>query len=271
MLPTKFWAEMTWPDFQQADMSEVVAVLPLAAIEQHGPHLPVGVDAMINDGYVRRAAEKVPDDLPALFLPLQPVGVSIEHSEYPGALTLSVAGAIRAWTEIGDSVARTGCRKLIVMNSHGGNVAAIDAVAMDLRLRWRMLAINASWRRLGYPEGIFSPREMAYGVHAGDAETSLMLAFRPDAVRMAQARDFPSAAEAMEREFALLRTKPPLGFAWMASDLNPDGVVGEADKASAVKGEAAADYGADRFIALLRDVCAFDLSRLAAGPLGQTR
>ncbi len=98
-----------------------------------------------------------------------------------------------------------------------------------------------------------------------------MLAFRPDAVRMAQARDFPSAAEAMEREFALLRTKPPLGFAWMASDLNPDGVVGEADKASAVKGEAAADHGADRFIALLRDVHAFDLSRLAAGPLGQTR
>ena len=157
MLPTKFWAEMTWPDFRRADMSEVVAVLPLAAIEQHGPHLPVGVDAMINDGYVRRGAEKVPGDLPVLFLPLQPVGVSVEHSEYPGALTFSVAGAIRAWTEIGDSVARTGCRKLIVMNSHGGNVAAIDAVAMDLRLRWRMLAINASWRRLGYPEGISPP------------------------------------------------------------------------------------------------------------------
>ena len=86
-----------------------------------------------------------------LFLPLQAIGVSDEHSEYPGTLTLSAETAIRAWTEIGDSVARAGCRKLIVMNSHGGNVPAIDAAALDLRRRWQMLAINASWRRLGYP------------------------------------------------------------------------------------------------------------------------
>ena len=271
MPPTRFWSDMTWPDFQRADMSKVIAVLPLAAIEQHGPHLPVGADAVINEGYVQRAAQRIPDDLPVLFLPLQPVGVSSEHSEYPGTLTISVESAIRAWTEIGDSVARAGCRKLVVMNSHGGNVAAIEAVTFDLRLRWRMLAIHASWRRLGYPDGLFSAREAAHGVHGGDAETSLTLAFRAGAVRMSQARDFPSAAESMERDFALLRAKPPLGFAWMASDLNPDGAVGEADKASAAKGEAAADHGVERFIALLRDAQAFDLSRLAAGPLGAAR
>ena len=271
MLPTRFWADMTWPEFQRVDMSLVIAVLPVAAIEQHGPHLPVGVDAVINDGYVKLAAQKTPDDLPVLFLPLQPAGVSGEHSEYPGTLSLSVESAIRAWTEIGDSVARAGCRKLVVMNSHAGNVAAIEAVTQNLRLRWRMLAVHAAWRRLGYPESLFSAREMAHGIHGGDAETSLMLALRPESVRMGQARDFVSAAESMERDFALLRSKPPLGFAWMASDLNRDGVVGEADRASAGKGAAAIDYGVERFIALVRDVHAFDLSRLAPGPLGPAR
>jgi creatinine amidohydrolase len=269
MLPTRFWAEMTWPDFQRADMRRVIAVLPLAAIEQHGPHLPVGVDAMINDGCLGRAAAAIPDDLPVLFLPPQPVGVSVEHSEYPGTLTLSAECAIRAWTEIGDSVARAGCRKLVVLNSHGGNGAAIEAVTQALRARWRMLAVHASWRRLGYPDGLFSAREMAHGVHGGDAETSLMLALCPQAVRREEARDFASAAEAMERDFALLRSKPPLGFAWMAGDLNDGGAVGEAGLASAAKGEAAVQYGVSRFVALLRDVQAFDLSRLASGPLRQ--
>ena len=271
MLQTKFWAEMTWPDFQRADMMKAIAVLPVAAIEQHGPHLPVGVDAFINDGHIARAAAKIPDDLPVLFLPTQMVGVSGEHADYPGTMTLSPETAIRAWTEIGDSVARAGCRKLIVMNSHGGNVPAIDAAALTLRMRWGMLAINASWRRLGYPERLFSSRETMHGVHGGDAETSLMLAFRPEAVRMSEARDFSSAAEAMERDFTLLRAKPPLGFAWAASDLNAGGAVGEADKASAEKGEAAAEFGVARFVALLRDVHAFDLGRLAPGPLGVRR
>src|SRR5271165_4100875 len=243
MAPTKFWAEMTWPDFQRVDVSKVIAVLPLAAIEQHGPHLPVGVDAFINEGCVKRAATRIPEDLSVLFLPLQMIGVSGEHAEFPGTLALSTETAIRAWIEIGDSVARIGCRKLIVMNSHGGNVPAIEAVALSLRMRWRMLVINASWRRLGYPDGLFSAREAAHGVHGGDAETSLILALRPETVRMPQARDFPSVGEMMEREFAILRAKPPLGFAWMAGDLNPEGVVGEANEASAVKGETALDYG----------------------------
>jgi creatinine amidohydrolase len=131
-----------------------------------------------------------------------------------------------------------------------------------------MLAINASWRRLGYPEGLFSARETTHGIHGGDVETSLTLAFRPGAVRVTEARDYANAAQSMERDFALLRAKPPLGFAWLASDLNADGAMAEADRASTAKGEAAADYGVERFIALLRDAHAFDLARLSAGPLG---
>ncbi|MGD0186769.1 MAG: creatininase family protein [Roseiarcus sp.] len=268
MLPTKFWAEMSWRDFSGADMSKVVAVLPVAAIEQHGPHLPVGVDAFINEGYLKRAVARLPADLPVLFLPLQQIGKSDEHVEFPGTLTQSMETLTRAWTEIGESVARSGCRKLIFMNSHGGNSAVIDVVARELRLRRHMLAVHASWRRLGYPDGLFSARERAHGIHGGDEETSLMLAFRPDAVRMAEARDFVSAAASMEREFKQLRATQPIGFGWMASDLNESGAVGDAAAATAAKGEACAEHGADAFVDLVRDVVAFDLARLVAGPIG---
>ncbi|HWY82370.1 MAG TPA: creatininase family protein, partial [Roseiarcus sp.] len=174
MLPTKFWAEMSWRDFAVADMSKVVAVLPVAAIEQHGPHLPVGVDMFINEGYFATAVKRVPDDMPVLILPTQAIGKSNEHVEYPGTLTFSLETITRAWTEIGDSVARTGCRKLIFMNSHGGNVPVIDAVARELRVRHRMLAVHAAWHRLGYPAELFSAQELAHGIHGGEAETSLM-------------------------------------------------------------------------------------------------
>ncbi|MBV8471870.1 MAG: creatininase family protein [Hyphomicrobiales bacterium] len=268
MLPTKFWAEMTWRDFQGADMSKVVAVLPVAAIEQHGPHLPVGVDTFINQGYLDRAIQRLPADLPVLFLPVQAIGKSNEHIEFPGTLTLSAETITRAWIEIGESVARAGCRRLIFVNSHGGNVPIIDIVARELRVRRRMLAVHASWSRFGYPEGLFSARERTYGIHGGDAETSLMLAFRPETVRMAEARDFVSLAETMSNEFQQLHVTQPNGFGWMSNDVNEFGAVGEADKATAAKGEAAAERGADAFVALLREVAAFDLARLGKGPLG---
>ncbi len=269
MLPTKFWAEMSWRDFAAADMSKVVAVLPVAAIEQHGPHLPVGVDTFINEGYLATAVKQIPDDMPVLILPIQAVGKSNEHIEYPGTLTFSLETVTRAWTEIGDSVARTGCRKLIFMNSHGGNVPVIDVVVRELRIRHRMLAVHAAWHRLGYPADLFSAQERAHGIHGGEAETSLMLAFRPKTVRMSEAQNFVSSAIGIEQEFRQLRVTQPIGFGWMASDLHPLGTAGDASKATAEKGEACAENGAAAFLDLLRDVVAFDLARLNDGPLGR--
>ena len=267
-MPTRFWAEMSWRDFAAADMAKTVAVLPVGAIEQHGPHLPVGVDAFIGEGCLQRTIARLPADWPVLVLPPQTIGASDEHAEYPGTLTLRFATLVGVLTAIGEGVARAGCRKLVFINAHGGNVPAIDAAGLTLRARHAMLCVHASWRRLGYPDGLFSERERVYGVHGGDVETSLTLAFRPDSVRMDRARDFASAGEAMAAEFKRLRAAQQLGFAWMASDLNSDGAVGEAASATAAKGEAAADHGADALVELLRDVIAFDLARLAAGPLG---
>jgi creatinine amidohydrolase len=266
--PRRLWAEMSWRDFEAADMAKTIAVLPVAAIEQHGPHLPVGVDMFIMEGYVRQAMARCPADLPVLFLPIQAIGKSNEHGEYPGTLTLSAETAIRAWTEIGDSICKTGCRKLVIVNSHGGNVPLIDIVARELRVRHQMLVVTASWHRFGYPDGLFTPQERVHGIHAGDAETSLMLAFRPDTVNEDALDNFVPQSLAIERDFLWLRATQPIGFGWMSQDLSGEGAMGNAAAATRDKGEACADYGATAFVELLRDVEAFDLGRLARGPLG---
>src|ERR1700752_2807156 len=124
MLPKPDWAEMTWADFTPADTVRWIAVLPLAAVEQHGPHLPLGVDSFIAEAYLARVHALLPADLPVSFLPLQKIGQSDEHIEFPRTLTLSAATVIRAWTEIGESLSRPGVRKLVLVTSHGGNVSA---------------------------------------------------------------------------------------------------------------------------------------------------
>jgi len=266
-LPTRYWAEMTWTDFEAADMAEVIAVLPVAATEQHGPHLPLGVDTFIMEGYLERVAARLPEDLPVLFLPVQTIGVSIEHHDFPGTLSLSAATLIATWVELGACVARTGCRKIVLANAHGGNVPILDVVAHELRAKYAMFAVMATWHRFGYPDGLFSEAEKLHGIHAGDIETSLMLSFRPELVRPEALADFPSESTAFEAEFTWLRTGRPTGFGWMSQDLSPTGAMGDARAATEAKGEASADYGATAFIELLQDVADFDLKRLADGPL----
>ena len=268
MPQTRFWAEMTWTDFQARDMARTIAVLPLAATEQHGPHLPLGTDTFIMEGYIARVVPRAPDELAVLFLPVQNCGLSIEHTDFPGTLSLPAEPLISAWTKLCECVHRTGCRKLVLLNSHGGNSAILDILAHDLRARLGMLVVLASWRRFGAPDGLFSPHETTHGIHAGEIETSLMLNFRPDLVRDEEAADFQSQSVEMEREFNWLRSGRPTGFGWMSQDLSASGAMGNAAAANARKGEACADYGATAFIELLRDIGGFDLSRLRPGPRG---
>jgi len=272
ILPKRDWLEMTWPEIAEAGAAtgRWIAVLPLAAVEQHGPHLPLGVDSFIAEAYLARVRKILPDALPVTFLPLQRIGVSVEHLAYPGTLTLSAATAIAAWTELGESLARAGLRKLVLVTSHGGNVAAMELVARDLRARHRMLAVTVGWHRFGYPDATFSGEERKHGIHAGDIETSLMLAAMPQTVRMEKAPKATPASVEMAREFKWLGAYRPAGFAWMTQDLHPTGAVGDATLASAAKGEAALEHGANAFVELLREVDRFDLSRLREGPLKET-
>jgi creatinine amidohydrolase len=262
-LPKRDWMEMTWQEIAGATTARWIAVLPLAAVEQHGPHLPLGVDSFIADAYLKRARDILPADLPVTFLPIQRIGISTEHLAFAGTLSLSASTAIAAWTELGESLARAGLRKLVLVTSHGGNVAAMELVARDLRARFGMLAVTVGWHRFGYPEGAFSAEEKKHGIHAGDIETSLMLHFRPDLVDMSKAKLFPSKAAEMEKGYKHLRPADQHGFGWIAQDINPDGAAGDASAATAEKGRLTAEHQADGFIALLRDVARFPLSELA--------
>jgi len=260
---------MTWQDIATAGAATArwIAVLPLAAVEQHGPHLPLGVDSFIAEAYLARVRKILPDELPVTFLPVQRIGVSVEHLAYPGTLTLSAATAVATWTELGESLARAGLRKLVLVTSHGGNVSAMELVARDLRARLRMLAVTVGWHRFGYPDGTFSGEEKKHGIHGGDIETSLMLAAIPESVRTEASPNATPATVAMAGEFKWLGAYRPAGFAWMTQDLNATGAIGDATLASAAKGEAALAHGAQAFVELLSEVDRFDLTRLREGPL----
>jgi len=270
-LPNRDWMEMTWQEIAGAETGRWIAVLPLAAVEQHGPHLPLGVDTFIAEAYLARVRAILPEDLPVTFLPVQRVGVSVEHLAYPGTLTLTPTTAIAAWTELGDSLARAGLRKLVLVTSHGGNVAAMELVARDLRARLGMLAVTVGWHRFGYPDGTFSDDEKKHGIHGGDIETSLMLAALPGTVRMDKAPNATPATIAMAREFKWLGAYRPAGFAWMTQDLNATGAIGDATLARAEKGKAALERGAEAFVELLGEVDRFDLARLRDGPLAEPK
>jgi len=249
------WLSLTTQEFSRAR----IAVLPVAAVEQHGPHLPVGTDTYIAEAYLARVRALLPQDLQVAILPVQQVGASDEHRAFRGTLTLSPETALRTLVEIGESVHRAGIGKLVIINSHGGNIALIDVAARQLRVRHGMLAVHASWGRFGYPDGLFSEAEHTHGIHGGGVETSIMLAAFPALVAGEKIANFVPATVAMEQDYKHLRADFPVGFGWMTQDLHASGAVGDASLATAKKGEAALDHGARAFVELLRDVERFEL------------
>jgi creatinine amidohydrolase len=266
LLPPRDWTDIRWPEIAAAEAARWIAVLPLAATEQHGPHLPIGTDIMIAQAYLARVRELLADNTPATFLPLQPVGISTEHIDYPGTLTLPTEVALKTWMALGESVARAGIKKLVMVTSHGGNSAAMSLVAQDLRARCGLLAVTTGWFRFGAPEGLFSPDELRHGIHGGAWETSIMLARYRRHVNSDKIADFRPASIAMEKQYRWLSAHRPAPFAWQTQDLHVSGGVGDATAASAEKGERLLDHGARAFCELLAEVDNFDVKRLSRGP-----
>jgi len=255
----RFWGELKSSEFAALDPHTTVAVLPVAAIEQHGPHLPVMTDTAIMQGMIDTVLARLPEELAVLFLPIQTIGKSNEHLRHKGTITFSAENLLRVWFEIGEALHRAGLRKLVIVNSHGGNAEVIAILARELRVRLGMLAVATQWRRFGLPPDTYAAYDATYGIHAGDIEASLMLHFRPDLVDMAKAKRFPSRAAEIEKAFTHLRPIGTHAFGWIADDLNPDGAVGDAAAGTADKGRRTAEFQADGFIALLRDVERFSV------------
>ncbi len=266
-LPRRFWHEMTSADFALADPERWVAVLPAGAVEQHGPHLPLVVDAAINQGILARTLARLPAALPVTALPMTWVGRSEEHLDYPGTLTHSAETLRRMWYEIGASVARAGVRKLLILNSHGGQIQIMQIVARQLRIDHGMFVAAVSWPQLGLPDGLVDAGERRHGIHAGQVETSLMLALHPDLVRMAEARDFVPLTKRADDDFPILMGLGAAGFGWQAQDLDPSGAAGDAAAADAGLGEAILDHAAARLTALLEEMVRYPLANLVDGPV----
>ena len=245
---SRFWADLKTTDFSRLDLARCIAVLPVAAIEQHGPHLPLNVDTALVEGVIAAALAHLPAELPALFLPTQSVGFSPEHTLFAGTLTLRAETIIRLWTDIAESLAATGVKKMVLLNSHGGQVGLLDVVARDLRARLGLLVysvnsfnlplINAAGESVAAQ---FSAHEHRFGIHAGDIETSMMLALRPDLVDMAQAQDFHSTSQDRAERFSILGDGRSAKLAWQMQDYNPHGAVGNAAAATAEKGRSLLD------------------------------
>ncbi|MBI5265161.1 MAG: creatininase family protein [Bradyrhizobium sp.] len=264
--PPRDWTEVRWPEIGPGQPARWIAILPLAATEQHGPHLPLGTDVMIAGAYLARVRELLPASLPATFLPLQPIGISTEHVDYPGTLTLPTEVALRSWIAIGAGVARTGVKKFVIVTSHGGNSAAMTLAAQDLRAQHGLFVVTTSWSRLSAAESLFMADEVRHGIHGGAVETSIMMSRYRQQVRSDAIADFPSRGAAMEQEYRWLSAQRPAPFAWQAQDLHPGGAVGNAALATAEKGDQLIENGARAFCELLGEIDNFDVNTLGQAP-----
>jgi creatinine amidohydrolase len=262
-LPSRYWADLATTDFAGLDAATAVAVLPLGATEQHGPHLPLAVDQCLVDGIVQRSLPQLPPELRVLVLPTQQVGYSPEHADFPGTLTLPIETVIATWVALGACVARAGVRKLLLFNAHGGQVSVMDIVARELRMRHGLIVYSCSWWNLPLGDavsGLFPPDEHRFGVHGGDMETSLMLALAADRVRMAQARDFPSTSRERAAQFTILGNGRSAKLGWAIQDYNVQGAAGNAAAASAEKGRAVLDAAAAQLALLLQEIAQLPLA-----------
>lgn len=230
------WSHLTSPELGERIDANSLALMVLGAIEQHGPHLPLATDLIIGEGLRGATLERLGDDLTIFVLPSLALGASQEHSAMPGTLSLPPELAGRVIESVGESLAAAGLRRLVLLNAHGGNHAAIDSAALNLRRACGLLVVKANYMRLPAAEGILNARELREGLHGGQAETAMMLHLAPELVRQDRLADFSLRSGAAD-EHGLFGPAGRAAWAWMAEDLNAEGVVGRADRATAADGE----------------------------------
>lgn len=263
----QFWQDLATPDFAALDPERTLALLPVAAIESHGPHLPLGTDALINAAILARALPLLPPEV--LILPPAPFGKSAEHEGFPGTLSLSAATLIGLWSEIGAGVHRAGLRKILFLNSHGGQASVLEIVTRELRVRRGMFAVAAGLSALGRIEGLFPPDETAHGIHGGASETAQMLALHPGLVRAERIDDFAPASRDWAEAYELLRPEGPgVHFGWMSQDLHQSGALGDARLASSEAGERLVALRAAGLVRLAGEIIRFPLAGLRPAPGG---
>jgi creatinine amidohydrolase len=259
--PHRFFPYLTWTNIQaMPDRENVVILQPIGAIEQHGPHLPLVVDAAIATGVLGHALSQLPEDIPAYALPPLCYGKSNEHWHFPGTITLSAQTLIAMLMEVGESIYRAGFRKFALVNAHGGQPQVMEIVARDLHQCHDDFLVFPLfvWRVPNGAGELLSPRERELGIHAGDAETSLMLALLPEQVQMAAAvAEYPHGLP----QDSLLSMEGKLPFAWTTRDLSRSGVLGDATSATREKGDRILQSLTAGWVQLITDLYKFQQPR----------
>lgn len=255
--PHRFFPYLTWTEIEaMPNRDQVVIVQPMGAIEQHGPHLPLMVDSTIATTVLGGALSRLDPAIPAYSLPPLYYGKSNEHWHFPGTITLSAETLMRVLTEVAESVYRSGFRKLVLLNAHGGQPQILDIVARDLHLAYPDLMVFPLfvWSVPNVAADLLTPQELALGIHAGDAETSLMLSMLPDQVRLDKARaEFPQDLPTD----SWLTMEGALPFAWVTRDLSQSGVLGDPTLATAEKGDQLLESLIQGWVRVLADIYRF--------------
>jgi creatinine amidohydrolase len=246
--PHRFLPYLSWTEIAALpDRENTVIVLPVGAIEQHGPHLPCSVDSVISCGVLGKALEKLPADVRAFGLAPITYGKSDEHLHFPGTMTL-----LATVIELGESVYRAGFRKLLFANGHGGQPQVLEMAARELRVRhgdFVIVPFHVS-RLPSSAAKYISDQEKKLAMHAGHSETALMLALAPDTVHMERAvANFPPVFPSK-----LLSQDGRPACAWTARDFGPSGVIGDPLGATRAQGEDILDTLSDSWVEAITDL-----------------
>ena len=259
----RYWHALTAAEIERFAERDPVAVLPLAAVEQHGSHLPLSTDLDIGMGLLAVAFGRLPDALPVASLPPVAVGASLEHTRFPGTLSIPSALLGDLIHHLGTSVARGGIRRLVVVNSHGGNRAALDDAALRLREQAQMLVVKVNYPDFPRPPAVELPEtEWRHGIHGGAVETAMMRHLHPDRVREAETGGASPFGIALEQQGSRIAPEGAAAFAWLAGDLDRSGAVGDAALGTADVGRRLVDYYGASLAAAIRDARSFPVDRL---------
>ena len=255
--PQRYFPYLTWTEIEQMPHKEnVVIIQPIGAIEQHGPHLPIAVDSAISMGILGKALSQLDREISAYALPCLYYGKSNEHSGFPGTVTLSAVTLLSIIKEVATSIYRSGFRKLVLMNSHGGQPQIMEIAARDLHQEYPDFAVFPlfTWRVPHTAGDLLTDKEKEYGIHAGDVETSIMLSLLPEQVKMEKAvKEYPQGLP----EDSLLDMEGKLPFAWLTKELSQSGVMGDATVATKEKGDLLLQSVADGWVQVIEDVYRF--------------
>lgn len=251
----QFLPRLTHEEVEALDKEDALVVLPIGAVEQHGSHLPVATDMLIGEASITKAFEALPPNSNIWLIPPLSYGKSNEHIDYSGTVTLSAKTLQAVLEDIGASLHRSGFRKLVLYNSHGGNVDLLNMMAREIHVETGMAVFVTS---SGSPNvtDLFTEKELKWGIHGGDVETSMVMATKPDWVHMNRAVcEFPPLEDGGTIGLAGAKVR----LAWKINELTDGGTAGDATLASAEKGMAVIDRSAVEMAEALLEMARFQI------------